>query len=82
MNGLAFGGTIQPFLEIRKMLGRLIFLSGLNQGNDLLLGIAGCLQENTVDLTAAERGTGLFGGRSCVGHKRKECLRHRSPVNP
>jgi len=82
VDGFAFGGAVQPLLEIREMLGCLIFLSGLNQGNYLFLGVASRLQEDAVNLAAAEGGAGLFGGRGSVGHKQKECLKHQSPVNP
>lgn len=82
VNGFAFGGTVQPLLEIRKMLGGLIFLSGLNQGNHFFLGVTSSLQEDAINLAAAKCGAGLFGGRGSVSHKPKECLKHRFPVNP
>lgn len=71
VNRFAFGRAIQPLLQLGKMLRRLIFFSGLNQGKDLLLCIAGRLKERAIHLTATEGGAGLSGSRGGVGHKEK-----------
>ena len=82
MNRVTFGRPIQPLLQFGKMFRGFVFFAVLNQGHQFLLGVAGGLQKSPVDLAAAKRGAGLFGGGSGVGHKRKECPKRRAPVNP
>ena len=82
MNGFAFGGPIQPFLQIGKELGRLGLLAGLNQGKQLFLRGARGLQQNPVEFATTYRGASLFGGGSCVCHKGQICRNPGSSVNP
>jgi len=82
VDGLPFGGAIQTLLQFGKMLGRFVLFTGLNQRKNFLLGGPGGLQQDPVDLAFPQGCAGLFGGRGCVGHKRKECLIGMVPVNP
>ena len=82
MDRLTFGGPIQPFLQIREVLGRLVLLSGLNQRKHFFLGHAGGLQQGPVHFTFPEGGTGLLGSGSGVSHKQKQCPSGTGRVNP
>ncbi len=82
MNRFPFSGTIKPTLEFRKEFGRLVFFAGTNQRHDFFLGKTGMIQKQTVDRTTTQCPTGLFGSRSSVSHKGKECPKPLPHVNP
>ena len=82
MNRLSLGRPVQTFLQFRKLFGGLVFFTGLNQGQEFLLGGAGSLEKNPIHLASAKGGTGLFGGRGSIGHKGKSCRREAVGVNP
>ena len=82
VNRLPFGGSIQTLLQFGEMFGCFVLFTSLNQRKDLFLGVPGSLQQGPVNLAFPQGGAGLFGGGSCIGHKRKECLIGMVPVNP
>ena len=82
MNRLPFGRPIQPALQFRKELGGLRFFTGRDQGQQLLLGAARCIQKTPIHFPTTQGGAGLFGGRGCVGHKLVQCLNEGADVNP
>lgn len=82
MNGFAFSRPIQSALQLGEKFGSLRFFSGCDQGQQLLLRAAGCVQKTPIDFTTTQGGACLFGGRGSVGHKRKQCLKGGEDVNP
>ena len=82
VNRFALGSPVQPFLQLGKVFGRFFLFSGLNQRQEFFLGVSGSLQKNAVYFATTKSGAGLFGGRSGIGHKRKQCLREAAGVNP
>ena len=82
MNRLTLSRTIQTTLQFGKELGSFRFLSGRDQGQKLLLRPASRIQKTPVHFPTTQGGASLFGGRGCVGHKRKQCLKRGSDVNP
>ena len=81
MNGRPFGRAIQATLKFRKKLSSFIFFSSGNQSHQLFLGGAGLIQKKPIHRTTPEGTTGLFGSRSSIGHKGKECLKPLPLVN-
>jgi hypothetical protein len=82
MNRLALGSPIQAALQFWKEFRSLFLLTGGDQCQELLLGTPSRVQKTAVHLTTAEGGTGLFGGRSSIGHKQKQCPKRGVDVNP
>jgi len=82
MNRLSFGRPIQPALQFGKKFGGLRFFPGGDQGQQLLMRTAGRIQKAPVHFPTTQGGAGLFGGRGCVGHKQKACLKRGADVNP